>query len=140
MLWGAWASITYLSLQKHEWLSFSQTGSLLGTCQGGAPQYMFLSSFPTLPSFMSGLTLGSPDMLGVYRQWRDWPGRLGCISKVLPCCAANPTLARAQGELTNAMVRPRGFESPLVHLLGLVYDACRSLAFVVLLGRRYVEC
>ena len=31
-------------------------------------------------------------------------------------------------------MRPRGFESPLVHLLGLVYDACCLLAFVVLLG------
>ena len=37
-------------------------------------------------------------------------------------------------------VRPRGFESPLVHLLGLVYDACCLLAFVVLLGRRYGIC
>ena len=33
-------------------------------------------------------------------------------------------------------MRPSGFESPLVHLLGLVYDACCLLAFVVLLGRR----
>ena len=35
-------------------------------------------------------------------------------------------------------VRLRGFESPLVHLLGLVYDACCLPAFVV--GRRYGAC
>ena len=34
----------------------------------------------------------------------------------------------------------RGFESPLVHLLGLVYDAFCLLAFVVLLGRQYGVC
>ena len=32
-------------------------------------------------------------------------------------------------------VRLRGFESPLVHLLGLVYDACCLPAFVVLRAR-----
>ena len=37
-------------------------------------------------------------------------------------------------------VRPRGFKSSLVHLLGLVYDACCLLAFVVLLVRRYGVC
>ena len=33
----------------------------------------------------------------------------------------------------------RGFESPLVHLLGLVYDACCLLAFVVLWGAGMVH-
>ena len=36
-------------------------------------------------------------------------------------------------------VRLRGFESPLVHLLGLVYDACCLLAFVVLWGAGMVH-
>ena len=38
-------------------------------------------------------------------------------------------------------MRPCGFDSPLVHLLGLVYDAYCLLAFAVLLGRLYgVDC
>ena len=42
------------------------------------------------------------------------------------------------GPLEEVWVRLRGFESPLVHLLGLVYDACCLPAFVV--GRRYGAC
>ena len=34
-------------------------------------------------------------------------------------------------------MRPSGFDSPPVHLLGLVYDTCCLLALVVLPGRWY---